>query len=191
MVQQSVRAKLLWLLVPVAVLMSVVAACSTPSKAAPTVTVVTTKLQPSATITTVSYDDYLYQHGAACPEDSCAGSTSAAFTSPGGNIQCFGSLADPRTDTEAVDCTISDREWEPAPRPEGCVSQFGDGASLKADGSTDLTCLGDPIPRDGKVLPIGARLMIGKIACTMTDAGVECAVNGHGFRVGRSAIERF
>lgn len=106
------------------------------------------------------------------------------FTSPTGNIGCV-------IDRRSVRCDISERDWEPPPKPAGCDLDFGQGISLDAGGPPAFICAGDTTLGAGEPLPYGQSIAAGLLRCESAESGMTCrdVETGRGFTISQQAYE--
>lgn len=106
------------------------------------------------------------------------------FTSPTGNIGCV-------IDRRNVRCDISERDWEPPPKPAGCDLDFGQGISLDAGGAPAFICAGDTTLGAGEPLPYGQSIAAGLLRCESAESGITCrdVETGRGFSISQQSYE--
>jgi len=119
---------------------------------------------------------------------AAAESASAAvfFHSPSGNIRCLiqaGQLAR---------CDITEREWQPPPKPKSCPGDWANGLQVGMRGKGRFTCANDAVPA-GRELPYGRAIRRGRFRCRSLRNGMRCANlrSHHGFAVSRARALRF
>ena len=123
----------------------------------------------------------------AFPAGVARADTLTAFHTPSGNIHCLGIMG---AEGAFVDCELIERD-NPVPllaRPADCDLDWGQRFTISEAGPAAMACHGDTV-RDpnGAVLPYGASLRFGSIACASSERGLECRnASGHGFFLSRA-----
>lgn len=102
----------------------------------------------------------------------------SAFSAPSGNILC-------ETREDAVFCTVLEYQFE---TPQGCDGEVT--VRVDEDGGTSLACA-EPVTSAGSALDYGDSAATGTLACTSSEANVECwsQVTGDGFTIAREGID--
>jgi hypothetical protein len=117
-----------------------------------------------------------------------AGPASAAvfFHSPSGNIRCVIQAA------ELARCDITERAWQPSPKPKSCPGDWGNGLQVGLRGRGRFTCANDAVPA-GRELPYGKSIRRGRFRCRSRRSGMRCVNvrNHHGFALNRARALRF
>ena len=153
----------------------------TVTAAAPTETASTT---PETTSTATESSTTSTGEEGSPPAADVQVSKQTGFTSPTGNIGCV-------IDRRTVRCDISERDWQPPPRPAGCSDQvdFGQGISLDAGGSPAFVCAGDTTLGGGDPLPYGQSIAAGLLRCESEESGMSCRdiETGRGFTISKES----
>jgi hypothetical protein len=107
-----------------------------------------------------------------------------AFQSPSGNIACV-------MTPKVARCDISQRDWNPPPRPASCPLDFGQGIELRATGTAEFVCAGDTtLNPQAPTLDYGSSSQIGAIACTSAESGMSCSnSSGGSFTLSREGYD--
>jgi hypothetical protein len=117
-----------------------------------------------------------------------AESASAAvfFHSPSGNIRCVIQAG------ELARCDITQRNWQPPPKPKSCPGDWANGLQVGMRGSGRFTCANDAVPA-GRELPYGRAIRRGRFRCRSRRNGMRCANlrTHHGFALSRAQALRF
>jgi hypothetical protein len=113
-----------------------------------------------------------------------APASSAAFTSPSGNIGCY-------VDRDGARCDIVKKSWKPPAKPSDCDLAWGSSISLTSSSSEPtFTCAGDTVLGAEKILNYGETIQVGDLRCDSTSQRIRCedTGTGHGFTL---AIEQY
>lgn len=114
-----------------------------------------------------------------------AGDELVLFVTPSGNIGCG-------MDAAWVRCDLREADWELPPHPDGCELDHLHGAELGSEAFIGV-CAGDTVLGGSEVVPYGSGIRRGPMVCESAATGLTCRneVTGAGFRLSRSAAERF
>ncbi|HEV2873751.1 MAG TPA: DUF6636 domain-containing protein [Thermoleophilaceae bacterium] len=109
------------------------------------------------------------------------------FQSPSGNIGCAIGKG------SGVRCDISERDWQPPPKPAACRLDWGHALGVNRRGAGHFICAGDTTLGQGRRLAYGKAIRRGRFRCVSRRSGMRCANrrNGHGFSLSRERARRF
>ncbi|MEI4472604.1 DUF6636 domain-containing protein [Frigidibacter sp. MR17.24] len=113
------------------------------------------------------------------------------FETPSENIQCSAGV---EADGSDVICIIIERAGPPAaPRPAGCVSDWGHKFAMTDRGPVQMLCEPLDRSRDGfDTAGYGVTAQFGAISCLSSREGLRCANrDGHGFFLSRRSQQVF
>lgn len=127
-----------------------------------------------------------------CATPAFADDESNKFRSPSGNILCLLETGDAGS---TATCDILERGTSatPRPRPKDCDLEWGIRYSVGESGAPEMICEGDFIgSAQSPILTYGSTLQLGGIACSSSEAGVECRnEQGHGFSLSKAIQKLF
>jgi hypothetical protein len=112
----------------------------------------------------------------------------ASFSSPTGNIGC---VVFDKPDTVEARCDISQKRWQPPPKPADCQLAYGQGIAL--GDTAAVVCAGDTALGAPKQLSYGSAVKVGRFLCTSREAGMTCenTQTGHGFELSQESYRIF
>ena len=154
----------------------VVGGCSDDDDASTPTTTSTTSTTTSSTTTTTAVP---------VRAQGDSGSGDFSFRSPTSNIYCA-------IDSEGARCDITEKSWQPPPKPADCDLDWGDAMAVTAHGAV-FVCAGDTV-QDEKAppLPYGGVVERGDIRCRSEESGMTCEhkPSGKRFMLSRERYER-
>lgn len=107
------------------------------------------------------------------------------FVTPSGNIGCS-------ITGDGARCDISERDWEPTPKPPSCDVDYGQGIGVSAEGAS-FVCAGDTVLGGTDTLSYGQAAIAGSYRCESATEGVTCSntETGAGFFISRGSYRIF
>jgi hypothetical protein len=113
-------------------------------------------------------------------------SAAVFFHSPSGNIRCVIAAK------SLTRCDITQRDWQPPPKPSSCEFDWGNTLEVLLHGRGRFGCVSDAVDR-GRALPYGEAVTRGRFRCRSRRSGMRCVNtrNGHGFALSRERARRF
>ena len=108
----------------------------------------------------------------------------ASFSSPTGNIGC---IVFDKADLVEARCDISQKRWQPPPKPADCPVGYGQGLSLSD--TAGIFCAGDTALGATRQLAYGDALQVGRFLCTSRETGMTCenTRTRHGFELSQAS----
>jgi len=101
-----------------------------------------------------------------------------------GNIGC---IVFDKADTVEARCDISQKRWQPPPKPADCPVDYGQGLALSD--TAGIVCAGDTAPGATRQLAYGDALQVGRFVCTSRETGMTCenTRTRHGFELSQAS----
>ena len=115
-------------------------------------------------------------------------SSTVMFSSPSKNVACY--MAN---DPVYTRCDIAQHNWASPPRPASCDLDYGNGLFLDDKNAAGISCAGDTVLGQTRILGYGEALRLGSQVCTSSPAGMRCTnlANGHGFVLAKEGYQLF